>query len=82
MTPKQKALKLCQSFGMTTLFAEDCNNGITLPLSIAKKCALIAVDEILSSFNSFMDARKNFRHELEIDAERYWQQVKTEIGNL
>ena len=36
MTPKEKALSLCQQFGSTTKFAEDCNEGKTLPLRIAK----------------------------------------------
>ena len=36
----------------------------------AKKCALIAVDEILSA------------HLFDLDEKEYWQQVKTEIENL
>lgn len=48
----------------------------------AKQCAIICIDEILSSFNSFMDSRRNFRHELEIDAEHFWLSVKEEILKL
>jgi len=48
----------------------------------AKQCALICVDEILKSFDGFMDSRRNFRHELEIDAERYWIKVKEAITKI
>ncbi len=43
-------------------------------LVAAKKCAIICVDEILEfEHNSF---------ELETEATKYWQSVKTEIQNL
>ena len=48
----------------------------------SKEMAIAVCDEVLASFDSFMDARKNFRHELEIDAERYWKAVKAEIEKL
>lgn len=44
-----------------------------------EKAATIVVDEIILAFDAFMDALKNFRHELEIEAERYWIAVKSEI---
>ena len=69
MTPKEKALKLCQAFGITTLFAQDCNGGVTLPLSIAKKCALIAAKEVVDNCNYSED--KN-----------YWVAVIAEIEKL
>lgn len=75
MTPKEKALKLCQTFGMTTLFHPDCNDGVTLPLSVAKKCALIAVEEVLNIKKEIWD---DFHREYF----EYWQQVKKEIENL
>lgn len=79
--PKEKALRLCQEFGRTTLF-EDFNNGYTLPLEIAKKCALICVDEILK----IEPIIKNLPlSETKIIMEAYpkfWEQVKTEIQNL
>lgn len=40
---KEKAIELCQKFGTTTM-RTNCNDGYTLPLEIAKKCALIAVE--------------------------------------
>lgn len=81
MTPKEKALKLCQSFGMTTLFAQDCNGGVTLPLSIAKKCAIIAVDEILSLKveNDCKEWKDNQHYWYSAE---YWIQVKLEIEKL
>ena len=72
MDPKEKALRLCQKFGSTTLFAEDCNNGYTLPLRIAKICATIAVDEIIEALDKSL---------INADVE-YFKKVKTEIQNL
>lgn len=77
MTPKEKAFELKKSF-TDKLF----NDGHRISKPMIKLCALIAVDEILKSFDEFMDTRKNFRHELEIEAERYWLKVKEEIEHL
>ena len=87
MIPKEKAQELVNKFkdyvhgyiGSSMLTNHEYPEQI---LSQAKKAATIVVDEILLSFDGFMDARKNFRHELEIDAERYWKSVKTEIESL
>jgi len=73
MTPKEKAKELFDKMNFSHPEHEKY---------VAKECALIAVDEILKSFDGFMDSSKHFRHELEIDAERYWQQVKAEIELL
>lgn len=70
MTPKEKALQLCQKFGTTTLFAEDCNNGYTLPLRVAKLCANIAVDEVLKA------------HLYDEEENHYFIEVKKEIEKL
>lgn len=78
MTPEEKALNLCQSFGVTTLFADDCNNGVTLPLRIAKKCAHIAVDEILAELECAYNGEPITTNE----HKEYWKQVKQEIENL
>ena len=45
MTPKEKALELCQKYGYLGLKWKPEYR--TLPLENAKQCALIAVDEIL-----------------------------------
>jgi hypothetical protein len=76
MTPKEKALKMCQSFGLTTLFAQDCNGGTTLPLSIAKRCALIAVDELIEEHTWKNPINWN------VVRKRFWEEVKSEIEKL
>ncbi len=75
MTAKDKALRLCQQFGRTTMFAEDCNNGYTLPLRVAKICAHICVDEILEALDLVNEKHNRFGVE-------FYQQVKKEIENL
>ena len=74
MEAKQKALKMCQAFGITTLFAQDCNGGVTLPLSIAKKCAIIAVDEIIVAIGMCSVVAG-----YPLD---YWEEVKLKIEML
>lgn len=48
MTPKEKALELCQKFGWTS-FKWEQTNYTTLELKNAKQCAIIAVDEIIKA---------------------------------
>jgi len=72
MTPKGKAEDLVNSFRMMLMNEDtDCGNEI-LCTSIAKKNALIAVDELIyeTSFEV-----PNIR-------QRYWQEVKQEIKNI
>jgi hypothetical protein len=67
MTPKEKADNLC------TRFIYRTTEYVTL--DDAKKCALIAVDEII----------KLFKGSITIDFQlsyKYWQEVKTEIEKL
>lgn len=59
MTPKEKAAELVDKFTQTN------GNGF-----FAKECALIAVDEILST------------HLFDLDEREYWIAVKQEIENL
>jgi hypothetical protein len=65
MTPKEKAEEL-----VLTYLRIDNNTKEWFNKHIAKQCALIAVEEILSAnlFNT--------------DENEYWLQVKTEIENL
>lgn len=79
MTPKEKALELHEKY-LTPNAVNILHN--VLSYREAKYCALITVDEILKSFEGFMDSSKNFRNELEIDAGRYWLKVKEEILKL
>ena len=70
MTPKEKAKELVTHFYPEVqwkLGQEDC-------LDRAKRCALIAVDEILNS-NTFL-------HSIELADVYYWLDVKKEIEQL
>jgi hypothetical protein len=70
MTPKEKALDLCQRIGVTTLFADDCNGGVTLPLRVSKLIAILLVLEI-----------ENYGLR-DIADVSYWADVKKEITQL
>jgi hypothetical protein len=69
MTPKEKANNLCMRFLIQT--TTDIPYGINK--TIAKECALIAVDEIMNVIIGSYD------YELE---KIYWQDVKNEIETL
>ena len=68
MTPKEKAEELVNRFAP---YVDTFHKGI---LENAKQCALIAVDEILKSYDS-----KDLIYPKEV---KYWQEVKKEINNL
>lgn len=69
MTPKEKAKELYNKMYDYSLFEEE-----------AKRCALIAVDEILSFFsNKAFELTYPEISKFEIT---YWQEVKQEIENL
>jgi hypothetical protein len=75
MTPKEKAIELVDTYKFV-LWSEDtqCGDEI-LCTGIAKRCALIAVDEII---NQCWDYR-----EIDLQASYdYWEQVKKEIQLL
>lgn len=63
MTPKEKAKELVNKYWITDfdIYEEEC-----------KKCALIAVDEILNAINPFG----------QMLGKEYWQEVKQEIEKL
>ena len=72
MTPKEKANKLCMIFLIQT--STDIPYGVNK--TIAKECALIAVDEIIEelpegSIDYGISARR-----------RFFEEVKQEIENL
>ena len=73
MTPKEKANELVNGF-YQPLGNLKCGVNNTVMWEYAKKYALIAVDECIKS-------TKNGYGETKYSKE-YWQQVKTEIGNL
>jgi len=71
MTPKEKADQLIKEFYPEVqwkLGQEDC-------LDRAKRCALIAVDEILKSYLKYQIFET-------YDEYKYWQEVKQEIEKL
>lgn len=84
MTPKEKANNLCMRFLIQT--TTDIPYGINK--TIAKQCALIAVDEIIQSEplepNDTSDWLQpaDWFSEANISADKYWQEVKKEIESL
>lgn len=75
MTPKQKAEELIDKF----IFAQFEAGDIIKNPPLAKQCALICVDEIISELKSIQ-----FDYDLEMDDRniRYFNEVKQEIENL
>ena len=73
MTPKEKALRLCQDFAYLGMESEQTNY-YTLDLELAKRCALLAVDEIDYQLRTNIP---NGNH-----TKRYWIEVKQEIEKL
>lgn len=73
MIPKNKAMALVAEYQMI-LMAEDTDCGCeVLCTAIAKKCALISVNEINKLFKLNYELTPEFE---------YWQEVKKEIENL
>ena len=82
MKPKEKAIELYNKFlnpsGDTYLYG-------MLEHESAKECALIAVDELIESFNSIYDASiRNIEKYsgAKYGMKDYWQEVKQEIEKL
>jgi hypothetical protein len=78
MTPKEKAIELYAKFLFQTESVDDIDYGFILAKlseSLAKKCALIAIDEICEAINwhEFQTPNEEFN---------YWNRVKLEIQRL
>ena len=69
MTPKEKADYLLHK--MYVVDAYDDYDDVSMEYRYAKRCALIAVDEII-------DLVKH----IDVDSEDYWNEVKQEIEKL
>jgi hypothetical protein len=71
MTPKEKAFELVDTYKFV-LWSEDtqCGEEI-LCTGIAKRCALIAVDEMIYVLDRYIDPVR-----------KYWEEVKHEIKKL
>jgi hypothetical protein len=77
MTPKEKAIELVNQYEHSTYSQVQG--------ALAKQCALIAVDELIESFNSIYDASiRNIEKYsgAKYGMKDYWQEVKTQIENL
>ena len=90
MTPKEKAEELVEKFAdySINLFDEGLN---LTPIVAAKKCALIAVDEILNStplhpndvdWDDCGAVHNYYYYAQKVEAKNYWQEVKQEIEKI
>lgn len=84
-TPKEKAVELADKF----LDASFTNARLSLPIhkTIAKACALIAVDERLNEINKWFLSNNNNDEAItlwnyQVGRQKYCNQVRTEINNL
>jgi len=76
MTRKLKAIELIEKFECYVDYqGDDCFNEREKMLINAKKCALIAVDEIIDSHYKLLSGVNTTIY-------NYWQGVKQEIQNL
>ena len=73
MTPKEKAEEI-------TLLYYNLGKHLYVPISFAKQCALIAVDEVQQLIKDLSSCKNRFIYI--IDEMNYWQEVKKEIENL
>jgi hypothetical protein len=76
MTPKEKAEDLVSKMYIEYKPSEDDASGVYvfyMNLEIAKRCALIAVDEIIKAMDNVM---------LPNPFKQYWNKVKQEIQSL
>jgi hypothetical protein len=87
MSAKEKAEELVDKYFSELRLPPDCEGCMQCVdrcgnmVAVAKKYALIAVDEILKS-NPIIPLEYMLESEALDAAVQYWQQVKTEIGNL
>lgn len=84
MTPEEKAKELVEKYKLLVT-NWDCYHDTELTdeetLEDRKKCALIAIDEIIN-LNCVWFDRSASLEEDESDTLEYWQQVKASITNL
>jgi hypothetical protein len=81
METKEKAQELFDKYFLLTANAIDDNGSwvvVALNKSLAKQCAIIAVDFYLTEFESWAIA-SCCAEDFEYD---YWEQVKTEIEKI
>lgn len=86
MTPKKEAENLINEYRMILMNENtDCGNEILCTL-IAKKCALITVDEMINEYQSMSDLESvlvvNNEITFVVDKLKYWNEVKKQINKL
>jgi hypothetical protein len=84
MTAKEKAKELVSKMYVEYKPSEDDASGVYvfyMNLEIAKRCALIAVDEIIQQWEVIDTYIADFGGKLN-QSIRYWQEVKQEIQAL
>jgi len=76
MTPKEKCDELINKFVDASVVEEEENYFHPRPYSLAKQCALIAVNELIKELlEEISPSVHGFRH-------NYWKEVKQEIEKL
>jgi len=81
MTPKEKAEELADKFKVVLVLSDTDAGEEIICTTLAKQCALIAVDEIINTLN--MDIRDvDVRGNILLDLIDWWQEVKKEIELL
>ena len=80
MTPKEKAKQLVEKYISASVVVEYGKEYYhSKPFSLAKQCALIAVDEILQAI---IETESYLNSDSQTSEYKYWEQVKQEINNL
>ena len=88
MTPKEKAIELVakyyqefiKDYTVLACFSDEIRNSIyNKRETFAKKCALIAVDEILQNFGTLTEGKQHYAAHCTI---KYYEEVKQEIEKL
>lgn len=80
MTEKEKAKELVDKFLPEIKSADRYNYNLeSLNFFISKRCAIIAIDEILKNFGLTCNGKMFYTEYRTIE---YWQQVKKEIEKL
>jgi len=82
MTPKEKAQELVNSYRIILMNEDtECGNEI-LCTSIAKQCALIAVDQVIEMLDVLCESKSYDPFEAPMYDLKEWKQIKEEIEKL
>ena len=82
MTPKNKAQELVNSYRIILMNEDtECGNEI-LCTSIAKQCALIAVDQVIKMLDVVCESKSYDPFEAPMYDLKEWKQIKEEIEKL